>query len=198
MLTDADGFVEVPKARWDRITGNYNPVVIITTKDRQGRSNAAPIAMCMEVSHNPVLLAFSVGKDKDTCRNVEETGEFVINVPGENVLKEMMVTAIRYRPGVNELAEAGFQELPGLKVGASRIKECKIHLECCVEWIKDAAGHAIVLGRVVSATIDKRSVTDDFKLKIETIKPVHYLGKGTDIFMGVSDFISMPRRSYRA
>jgi flavin reductase (DIM6/NTAB) family NADH-FMN oxidoreductase RutF len=41
--------LEVPMARGDRITGNYNPVVIITTKDRQGRSNAAPIAMCMEV-----------------------------------------------------------------------------------------------------------------------------------------------------
>jgi flavin reductase (DIM6/NTAB) family NADH-FMN oxidoreductase RutF len=198
MSTNEEGFVEVPQAHWDRITGNYNPVVIITTKDRLGRSNAAPIAMCMEVCHNPVLLAFSVGKDKDTCRNVEETGEFVINVPGEDILKEMMVTAIRYRPGVNELAEAGLQELPGLKVKASRIKECKIHLECRVEWIKEAANHFIILGRVVSATIDKGAVTEDFKVKIEKIKPVHYLGRGTDIFMGVSGFISMPRRSYSA
>lgn len=198
MSTNEEEFVVVPPERWDQITGNYNPVVIITTKDRLGRSNAAPIAMCMEVCHNPVLIAFSVEKGKDTGRNVEETGEFVINVPGEDILREMMVTAIRYQPGVNELAEAGLQELPGLKVKASRIKECRVHLECSVEWSKEAANHSIILGRVVSATIAKDAVTEDFKLKIEKIKPVHYLGKRTDIFMGVSGFMKMPRRSYRA
>jgi flavin reductase (DIM6/NTAB) family NADH-FMN oxidoreductase RutF len=51
-----------------------------------------PLQCVWRFVNNPVLLAFSVGKDKDTCRNVEETGEFVINVPGENILKEMMVT----------------------------------------------------------------------------------------------------------
>jgi flavin reductase (DIM6/NTAB) family NADH-FMN oxidoreductase RutF len=195
MSEGKERFIQVPQERMDRVIGNYNPVVIITTKDSQGVSNAAPFAMCMEVCHNPPLLAFSVGKDKDTCRYVKETGEFVINVPGEDILKNLMVTAIRYSPGVNELVEAGLQELPGLKVKASRIKECKVHLECRVEWIKEAGDHFVILGRVVSATVDKDCFTEDFKVRMEKIKPVHYLGRGTDIFMGVSDFIRMPRRS---
>ena len=186
-------FMEVPTEFLDRVIGNYNPVVIITTLNSQGQSNAAPFAMCMEVCHNPPLMAFGVGKTKDTYRNVKANREFVINVPGEGLLKKLMVTARRYPPEVNELAEAGLHELPGKKVRAARIEECKIHLECSVEWIKKAGDHFVVLGRVVSATIDKESITDDFKLRLEQIKPVHYLGRGRDIFLGVGHQIRMPR-----
>jgi len=188
-------FVEVPQEHMDRVIGNYNPVVIITTKNSQGQSNAAPFAMCMEVCHNPPLMAFGVGKTKDTYRNVKETGEFVINVPGENLLKKLMITSKRYPPEINELVEADLQELPGKTVQCVRIEECKIHLECCVEWIKEAGDHYVVLGKVVSATIDKKCVTDDFKLRLEQIKPVHYLGRGTDIFIGSGSQIRMPRPS---
>lgn len=186
-------FVEVPPEHLDRVIGNYNPVVIITTRNSRGQSNAAPFAMCMEVCHNPPLVAFGVGQTKDTYRNVKATRAFVINVPGENLLQKLMVTAKRYPPEINELAEAGLKELPGKKVPVARIKECKIHLECCVEWIKKAGDHFVVLGRVVSATIDKDSITDDFELRLEQIKPVHYLGHGSDIFMGIGRQIRMPR-----
>jgi flavin reductase (DIM6/NTAB) family NADH-FMN oxidoreductase RutF len=195
MLEKVTEFVDVPPEYLDRVIGNYNPVVIITSKNSRGQSNAAPFAMCMEVCHNPPMIAFGVGKTKDTYRNVKETCEFVINVPGENLLKKLMITSKRYPPEINELAEAELQELPGKKVQCVRIKECKIHFECCVEWIKKAGDHFIVVGKVVSATIDSESVTDDFKLRLEQIKPVHYLGRGTDIFMGVGSQIRMPRSS---
>jgi flavin reductase (DIM6/NTAB) family NADH-FMN oxidoreductase RutF len=186
-------FLEVPPEYIDRVLGNYNPAVIITTRNEQGESNAAPFAMFMEVCHNPPLVAFSVGESKDTCRNVKKTGEFVINVPGEEILRKLMVTAKRYPPEVNELVEAGLGELPGIKVAAARIQECKIHFECRVEWIKEAGDHFIVLGRVVSATIHKDAVTEDFKIRLEKIKPVHYLGRGTDLFLTVGNTIRMPR-----
>ncbi len=186
-------FVEVPSQYLDRVIGNYNPVVIITTINDQGLSNAAPFAMCMEVCHDPPLIAFGVGESKDTYRNVKKTGEFVINVPGEELLKPLMVTAKRYPPEVNELAEARLEELPGLKVAAARIAECKAHFECRVEWIKEAGNHFVVVGKVVSATIDKDAVTDDFKIRLDRIKPVHYLGKGTDVFLTVGGSVRMPR-----
>lgn len=193
MVRNEEDFVEVPPEYVDRVIGNYNPVVIITTTNDQGESNAAPFAMCMEVCHNPPFLAFGVGESKDTYRNAVRTGEFVINVPGEEMLKELMVTAKRYLPEVNELVEAGLGELPGKKVKAVRIAECKIHFECRVEWIKGVGDHFIVVGRVVSATIDKDAVAGAFKIMIEKIKPVHYLGRGTDVFLTVGSSLRMPR-----
>lgn len=193
MKKDKKEFIEIPTKYIDRVIGNYNPVAIITTKNDKGQSNAAPFAMCMEVCHEPPLLAFSVGKGKDTYRNVRENGEFVVNIPGKEILKNLMVTAKRYPPEINELVEAGLQELPGKKVRVSRIKECKLHLECRVEWIKKAENHFIVLGKVVSASGDKNIFTDDFQVKLKKLKPVHYLGRGMDTFLEVGNSIKMKR-----
>jgi len=193
MMKKEGEFIEISSGYIDRAIGNYNPVVIITTRNAQGQSNAAPFAMCMEVCHDPPLLAFSVGNSKDTYRNVREHGEFVVNIPGKEILRNLMVTAKRYPPEINELVEAELQELPGKKVMVSRIKECKLHLECRVEWIKEAGDHFIVLGRVVSASADKKIMREDFQVKIEKLKPVHYLGKGTDTFMEIGDHIKMKR-----
>jgi len=192
---EEDKFVPIPEDRIDQVIGNYNPVVIITTKSAQGRCNAAPFAMCMEVCHHPPLLAFSVGKGKDTCKNVTETGEFVVNVPGKDILKELMVTAKRYPPEVNELKEAGLQELPGKKVSASRIMACGLHLECRVEWTKEAGEHFIVVGRVVSATAAREILTEDFRVKMDHLRPIHYLGRGTDIFLTVGSSMKVGRPS---
>ncbi len=195
MKEDKEEFIEIPAMYMDRVIGNYNPVAIITTKNAKGQSNAAPFAMCMEVCHEPPLLAFSVGKGKDTYRNVRENGEFVVNIPGKEILKNLMVTAKRYPPEVNELAEAGLQELPGKKVRVSRIRECRLHFECRVEWIKKAVNHFIVLGRVISASGDKKIFTKDFQVRMKRLKPVHYLGRGTDIFLELGNFIKMKRPS---
>ena len=184
-------FIEIPERYLDRIIGNYNPVVILTTINEKGGTNAAPYAMCMEVCHTPALIAFGVGETKDTYHNVRRHGEFVVNVPGKEILKNLMITAKRYPPDVNELVEAGLHELPGKKVAVSRVKECKLHFECTVEWIKEAGDHYIVLGKVVSATGDKTVLTDDFSLKIRELNPVHFLGKGTHAFFELGTLIDM-------
>jgi flavin reductase (DIM6/NTAB) family NADH-FMN oxidoreductase RutF len=186
-------FIEIPEEYIDRLIGNYNPVVIITTNNAQGQTNAAPFAMCMEVCHNPPFLAFGVGKNKDTYHNVKRHGEFVVNVPGKEILKHLMITAKRYPPEVNELVEAGLHELPAKKVAVSRVKECKLHFECVVEWIKEAGDHFIVLGKVMSASGHQTVITEDFRLKLKALKPVHYLGRGTDVFFEIGTRIDMKR-----
>jgi len=186
-------FVEIPEERIDRLIGNYNPVVIITTNNAQGHTNAAPFAMCMEVCHNPAFLAFGVGKNKDTYHNVKRHGEFVVNIPGKEILKNLMITAKRYPPEVNELVEAGLHELPGKKVTVSRVKECKLHFECIVEWIKEAGDHFIVLGKVISASGHQTVITEDLRLKLKKLNPVHYLGRGTDVFFELGTKITMKK-----
>jgi len=186
-------FIEIPSKFWDRVIGNYNPVVIITTTNAEGGTNAAPYAMCMEVCHVPPLLALSIGHTKDTYRNIKTGGEFVVNVVGQDILRNMMVTAIRYPPEINELVEARLGELPGLKVKVKRVKECMLHFECVVEWIKAAANHFIVLGKVVSVSGRQDVLTDDFRIRFDRLKPVHYVGRGTDTFIESGKRVAVER-----
>jgi len=186
-------FVEIPSKFWDRVIGNYNPVVVVTTTNADGETNAAPYAMCMEVCHVPPLLALSIGQNKDTYNNIKANGEFTVNVVGQNILRNMMVTAIRYPPEINELVEARLSELPGLKVSVKRVKECMLHFECVVEWIKAAGNHFVVLGKVVSVSGRRDVLTDDFRIKFEALKPVHYVGRGTDTFIESGKLVAVER-----
>ena len=148
--------------------------------------------------HNPPLLAFGVGHTKDTYHNVKATGEFVVNVPGPDILRNLMVTAIRYPPEINELIEAKLHELPGIKVKVKRVKECKLHFECTVEWIKEAANHFVVLGKVASVTASQEVLTDDYRIKFERLKPVHYVGRATDTFLETGNLVKVERKPFES
>jgi len=193
MTTNADDFIQVPEKYIDRVIGNNNPVTIITTRNAQNRTNAAPYAMCMEVCHRPPLFVLSVRNVKDTYRNIKENNEFVINIPGRELLKKLMITAVRFPPAISEMDKAGLHEIPGLVVKTARIRECKLHFECRVEWIRPAANHFLILGRVVSASAHRDVLTDKYRVKIDVLKPVHYVGKGTRKFYDAGEIITVKK-----
>ena len=180
---------DVPQQSWDRVWA-LNPLVIVTTSDAEGFVNAAPYGMCMRVCHKPLMIGFSVNQKWDTHRNVKETGEFVVNVPSDDadMLKKIMVTAKHFPPRVNELEKAGLATLPSRKIRPPRIVQCKAHFECKVDWIKEVGTHSLVVATVVAVSIDEDCVTEKYDLKIDTLRPVHYLGKVyKTIFVGAGE-----------
>ena len=193
MNAKTDDFIQVPEKYIDRVIGNNNPVTIITTRNAQNQTNAAPYAMCMEVCHRPALFVLSVRNVKDTYRNIKENGEFVINIPGKELLKKLMITAVRFPPTVSEMVKAGLHELPGVVVKVARILECKLHFECRVEWIQPAGNHFLILGKVVSATARKDVLTEKYRVKIDALNPVHYVGKGTRKFYDAGEIMTVKK-----
>ncbi len=56
------------------------PIAWISTVDAQGRGNLAPHSFFTVACANPPILAFTSVGEKDTLRNVRETGELVVNL----------------------------------------------------------------------------------------------------------------------
>jgi flavin reductase (DIM6/NTAB) family NADH-FMN oxidoreductase RutF len=165
---------DVPEQNWGRVWA-LNPLVIVTTSDSEGFVNAAPYGMCMRVCHKPLMIALSVNQKWDTYKNIKQTGEFVVNVPSDNVnmLQKIMITGKHFPPRVNELDKAGLTSLPSRKIKPPRIKECKAHFECKIDWMKEVGGYSLVVGNVVA---------------VNKLRPVHYLGKFyKTIFVGVGE-----------
>lgn len=133
----------------------FSPVTLITTVGRDGSVNAAPMSWVSIVDYNPPRLLFSVNKKHDTYRNVLETGEFVANIPGADLIREIWVTQKRFPYGINELEEAKLTAFSSGKVKPPRIKECKAHIECKVLWTKIIGSACLVLGSIEAITIDK-------------------------------------------
>lgn len=111
------------------------PIALVSTLDADGRGNLAPFSFFMMGGGNPPSLAFSPLHDrargaKDTLRNIEATGEFVVNVVTRAMAVKVNQASFDYSPDVDEFGVAGFIREPSLVVRAPRVAESPAALEC--------------------------------------------------------------------
>ena len=170
--------IDVPSEHWDRLFAPSACLVTITTMDDDGYINAASFGTCVRVCHDPVFIAFTVGKPKDTCNNVLANGEFVVNVPSfeREILEKVRVCGLEFPPRVNELEKAGLTAIASKVVKPPRIAEYRSHFECKVEWTKQWLHRVMVVGKVVAASVDDGCVDENGYVVWEKLKPAHYCG----------------------
>lgn len=156
--------------------------IIITTINREGHINAAPFSFTMPVSVKPPLLAVASVPTHHTYHNLQETGEFVVNLPGAEILEQLWITSESFPEGVNELEKAGLTTRESLLVGAPGIEECVAQLECKVVNDQECGDHHLVVGEVVRVTA-RNGILLEGLLDVENTKPVLHLG-GKDFVVG--------------
>jgi flavin reductase (DIM6/NTAB) family NADH-FMN oxidoreductase RutF len=130
--------------------------------------------MNMPISSNPPLYAIGVRDTRDTYVNILETEEFVVAIPGPELVEEIETTAKSFPREVSEFERAGLTPLKSEVVKPFGVKECQANLECTLEWVKRAGDHYIMVGRVVAARIDDRAYADDLSRLV--IDPVYHVG----------------------
>ena len=123
--------------------------VLITTCNKLGRPNVASFSFVMPVSFEPKYIAFSVAPTRYTYENLKEVGEFVVNVPTAEMLREVWICGTRSGRGVDKFSLAGLTPLDSVVVKPPRIAECPVQLECVVEYMERFGDHYLVVGRVV-------------------------------------------------
>ena len=110
------------------------PVTIVTTVNSIGKLNAAPYSLVLPYCSspkNPQMLLI-VNKSWHTAKNIIETGEFVLNYPRTEQMKDIVETSRYYDAGVNELEYTEFRTTASNHVKPPRITECYQHVECRV------------------------------------------------------------------
>lgn len=131
------------------------PIAFASTLSAEGIPNLAPFSFFNAFSSNPPILIFSANRrvsnntTKDTLKNVEDTGEVVVNVVSHRIVRQMALCSIEYGAEVNEFEKAGFTPLSSEKVKPFRVAESPVHMECKVEKIlplgeKGGAGNLII------------------------------------------------------
>ncbi len=181
-LDPPEGVSQVVRDHWVEV--NFvlpQPIVIVTTVDGGGRVNAALKSWVMYCSPRDVMLGCNI--DHDTAKNILETGEFVVNMPGWEILDQTLITAAPYPKGVNEIEEAGLTAIPSSKVRPPRVGECKAHAECKKVWHKSLGDGAIVfVGRVVALSVDEDVINDEkMCLKTRDLKQMLLVPEGIGI-----------------
>ncbi|HKC08248.1 MAG TPA: flavin reductase family protein [Methylomirabilota bacterium] len=131
------------------------PIAWVSTVGADGVNNLAPFSFFMGVCGDPPTIAFSSGpraKDhKDTVRNAEHTGDFVVNIVDDDRAEAMNLTSGEYPPEVDEFALTGLTAAPGVRVRSPRVVQAPVSLECRVAQVIPVGRgpHSLVLGEIV-------------------------------------------------
>lgn len=133
------------------------PITIVTTVDKEGNINAAPYSLIVPFCsspRNPQMLLIS-NRNWHTAQNIEATGEFVINYPRAEHVRDITTTSCFYPTGVNELSYTGFTTMPSRFVRPPRIVECYQHIECRVlTIIRPSHQQVNIIGQVLDISAD--------------------------------------------
>ena len=135
------------------------PIALVSSRNAEGQYNAAPFSFFNIFSEDPavVVLGFSSRSEdraldsrKDTLRNIERTGAFVINMVDRSIAEAMNICATHFPPGVNEAEAAGLTMVPSRFVDVKRIAEAPVNLECRLHQKIDLSyRRQLVLGEVL-------------------------------------------------
>jgi flavin reductase (DIM6/NTAB) family NADH-FMN oxidoreductase RutF len=187
-----------PRQMYKLMTGMIvpRPVALVSTMDKQGVANLAPFSFFCGVGSNPPTVLFcpslrpgaSAGTveppemRKDTLRNVEETGEFVINVVSYAIAAAANASAAEVPPQVNEFVLSGLTPVPSIAVRPPRVAESPAQMECKLLQVI-YTGHApgsgvIVLGEVVRFHV-RENLLDNFRVDPEGLDAVGRMAGNT-------------------
>lgn len=145
-----------PRERYQLLTSLVvpRPVAWISTRSQAGARNLAPFSYFGAVSATPFLVSVSIGsragEDKDTLRNIRETGVFCVNVATERQLAAMNESAGEWGPEVDEFDRAALESAEAQTVPAPYVADCPAVLECRVSQIVELDGspNTLVIGEV--------------------------------------------------
>jgi len=159
--------------------------------------NAAPFSFFNMVGVDPPMLMISVaprrpGVMKDTVRNIEASGEFVVNIVSRAVAEKMNACAASLPAGQSEIEAAGFVTAPSLKVAPPRLTECPAQFECKVLQILKLGRkpNTMIVGEVVHFHYRDGLVDGDYIVDSAKLDAVGRIS-GRGLYTRLTDIFSM-------
>ncbi len=139
-------------------------------------ANLAPHSFFTVACVSPPVVQFtSVGR-KDSLRNIEETGEFVVNFAPEHLFEQINATGTDFPRGVSEFDEVGIAREPSVRVKPPRVAASPVALECELHSTVRLGDSTVVFGRVVHAAVSEAVLTDGLP-EVRALRPLARLGK---------------------
>ncbi|BCX47193.1 hypothetical protein HAHE_11010 [Haloferula helveola] len=129
------------------------PIAWVSTLNDDDSVNLAPFSFFNVFGSKPPLVIFAPGdrpdgSPKDSARNAEKTGEFVVNLVSPELADAMVRTSASLPPGESEAGAAGVEMAAASVVGPPRVAAAPAALECRVHSVQRIGKNRIVLGIV--------------------------------------------------
>lgn len=150
------------------------PVVLVTTVDGDGKSNIITLAWTGQACSDPPCVTIAVRPQRYSHELLRASGEFVLNVPGQDLLEATDYCGTVSGRRVDKFSETALTAAPADEVGAPLIEECPVNLECKVRETISLGVHDLFVGEVVAAHADETVLSEQGKVDYGAMRPFCY------------------------
>lgn len=146
---------------------NPAPPVLVSCGDMQ-HPNLITIAWAGTICTKPSMVSISVRPERHSYPQMVESGQFVINLPTEDLVRAVDWCGVRSGRDYDKFAEMGLHAEPSVTLnGCPMLAESPVNLECKITQIIPLGTHDLFLAEVVAVNIDEDLLDENGKLCLE-------------------------------
>lgn len=151
------------------------PGVMVSCAREGEKPNIITLAWVGTICSDPAMVSISVRPDRYSYDIIRETGEFVINLTTEKLVRATDFCGVRSGRDVDKFAEMNLT--PGkaktLRL-APIIEESPVNIECRVTEVKELGSHHMFLAEVLGVTVEESFLNSKGKFELNKTGLVAY------------------------
>lgn len=140
------------------------PAVMVSVGTQSGDTNIITVAWTGTICSSPAMLYISVRPERYSHHMIQESGEFVVNLTTEALVKATDYCGVRSGKDVDKWKETGLTRGKANELSyAPIIEECPVNIECKVTEVKKLGSHDMFLAEVVSVQVSEEYMDEKGK-----------------------------------
>lgn len=152
---------------------NPLPAVMVSCSDGEV-DNVLTIAWTGIINSDPPITYVSVRKSRFSHQLIEKSGEFVINLVNEDLVRSADYCGVRSGRNEDKFEKCNLTKLASDHVKAPMIKESPVNLECKVMEIKEYPTHDMFIAEIVAVHADEELFDEDNRIRLDLAEMVTY------------------------
>ncbi len=153
---------------------NPVPVVLITSKNADGKTNVFTVGWTGTINTKPPMLYISIRPERLSYEYIKESMEFVVNLPSSDLVKKVDYCGVRSGKKNDKITEMGFTLKESLNISVPYIDECPINIECKVKNIIPLGTHDMFIAEVVASHVNEDLLDEKGKIHFENANMMSY------------------------
>ena len=139
-----------------------------------GKPNIITVAWAGTVCTNPPMVSISVRPERHSYRMIKESGEFVINLVTEQLVKAADYCGVRSGRDVDKFEKLKLTREKADFVKGPMIAESPVSIECRVAKVEELGSHHLFLAEVVAVHADEEYLDETGKFQWNKTRPLAY------------------------
>ena len=150
------------------------PAVMVSCARRGEKPNIVTLAWVGTVNSEPPMCSVSVRKERFSHDIIRDSGEFIINLVGEEQLKATDFCGVKSGRDTDKFAACGLTPATVPGFAAPAIGECPLYLACRVASVQELGSHDLFLGVIERVGVKKEMMDASGRLDFDRMRLIAY------------------------